>query len=331
MCCVPGNRWFRVLRLAAMPLACALVFVAMQVLVHGEPLLSRYVKEFIPWAIGLFIVQYLALRQGFVHRAALAVFALGICTLPYLHTFRGDASRVGLSAGISIANPNDLGAWFGFCCVYFAVVGIETRRHWLRAVSWSLGVGCLVVMGLTVSRAPVLAAACSVVFAFRRTLKRGFVPVFVFIVMAWAAASIGLFDQAATRLAERAFQDTGRLTVWPLALQRIAASALTGVGAADVATVRGTTGTFVTPHNAFIFIGLSAGVIPLLFFVGYWWQSLARVMRISANRHPDAGFLSALLLSLLPDHHESERAVHVSVANDRSGKHRGDGLSLYGR
>ena len=68
---------------------------------------------------------------------------VGISTLPYMKSFANDPSRVGLDKTITIANPNDLGAWFGFCSVYFTIAGLETRRNWVRAISWSTAVGCL--------------------------------------------------------------------------------------------------------------------------------------------------------------------------------------------
>src|SRR5262249_13069479 len=159
-------------------------------------------------------------------------------------------------------NPNDLGAWFGFCAVYFTILGIETRRQWIRAVAFVLAGACTFVVGLTVSRAPLLAAAICVVFAFRRVLKRGFIPVLSLVIVAWIAYGAGVFDRATSLYQERGLEETGRFLVWPLAIERFLRVPLTGVGASHIDTFVPEKGIAVSPHNSFLFIALASGVVP---------------------------------------------------------------------
>ena len=42
------------------------------------------------------------------------------------------------------------------------------------------------------------------------------------------------------------------------------------MGVADVETYIPVKGMKVSPHNAFIFIALASGVVPLVFFIVYW-------------------------------------------------------------
>src|SRR5205823_93867 len=63
-----GSRATTVYALIAFPLACAISYVVVQLLVHGESLRHDYVWVFIIWIPMLIIVQALALRQGFLHR-----------------------------------------------------------------------------------------------------------------------------------------------------------------------------------------------------------------------------------------------------------------------
>src|SRR5262249_17520571 len=150
----------------------------------------------------------------------IAVFLIGVSTLPFMTAFQNAADRAGLEKGIGIGNPNDLGAWFGFCAVYFTILGIETRRQWIRALAFVLAGACIFVVGLTVSRAPLLAAAICIVFAFRRVLKRGFIPVLSLVIVAWIAYGAGVFDRATSLYQERGLEETGRFLVWPLAIER---------------------------------------------------------------------------------------------------------------
>jgi O-antigen ligase len=285
-----------VIKAAMAPLACALSFIVVQTLMHGQSLLGDYNREYITWMFALVIVHYLALQRGFTHRFAAFAAVMGLVTLPYLRSFAGDASRAGLDKTITISNPNDLGAWFGFCCVYLVVLGLETRRNWIRALSWVAAGGCLLVIGLTVSRAPLFAVACSIVFAFRRILNRGFVPFLALIVVAWFAYALGVFESSATRFAQRGFEESGRLLVWPLAINRFLESPLTGVGTGNVGTWVPQAGMHVTPHNAFIFIALASGIVPLLFFFIYWVQLFATAFRHPHDSPGEASFHSTLLV-----------------------------------
>jgi len=246
--------------------------------------------------VGLVIVQYLALRRGFLHRSAIAILFILVSTLPYLKSFGSDLSRAGLETNIGIANPNDFAAWSGFCCVYFTVLALESRRNWVRLLSSVTALGCLLIVGLTVSRGPLFAMACAIVLALRRVLRRGFVPFLSLIVLAWIAYGLGLFDRSTAMYAQRGLEETGRLLVWPLAINRFLESPLAGVGIARVKTVLPVVGVAVSPHNGFIFIALASGVVPLLFFIAYWIRLLAATFKVGVRSHEDASFHAPLLL-----------------------------------
>jgi len=291
-----GRTAIVILRGIMLPLACGASFLAVQVLAHGQSLMADSNRDFVIWMMALVIVHYLALRRGFLHRFAVAAALIGLSTMPYLRSFSDDAMRSGLEKAITISNPNDLGAWFGFCCVYFTILGMETRRNWARALAWTIAVGCLLVVGLTVSRAPLFASACGIVVAFRRVLRRGLFPFLCLIVFAWIAYGVGLFDRSANLYEERAFVESGRLLVWPLAIQRIIDAPLTGVGISDVGTFVAAANRKVTPHNGLIFIALSSGVVPLLFFIAYWVQLFSTAFTDELRSHEDAPFLIPLLI-----------------------------------
>jgi O-antigen ligase len=180
--------------------------------------------------------------------------------------------------------------------VYFAILALETRTLWVRVVAAAASVGCILVVGLTVSRTPLAAAALCIVLAFRRVLKRGFVPALSLVSMAWLAYGFGLLDQSAASYAQRGAEETGRLLVWPLAMQRFLASPLIGVGADHVRTYIPSVDAVLVPHNGFIFIALAAGAVPLLFFTAYWaWLFMISFGR-DARLHEDATFHTSLLL-----------------------------------
>src|SRR5205085_702143 len=189
-----GTYWTTIVRTAVLPLACGASFALIQVFVYGESFRdTEAVKAFIIWMAQLFVVHYLTMSRGFMHRAAVAIFLIGLSTLPYMQTFHADASRTALEHSIAISNPNDLGAWFGY--------------------------------------------------------------------------TSGMFEHSTELYEKRAFLETGRFLVWPLALGRFISSPFIGVGLKNIATYIPSVQTSVTPHNGVLLLALSSGVVPLGFFL----------------------------------------------------------------
>jgi O-antigen ligase len=299
-----GSRAMSVYPPIAYPVSCAIFFIGLQVFVHDEPLMGEYVRSYVPWIAELIILQSLTLRRGFFHRFAFVALVIGVATLPYMQmwTSAPEYQRLALDkmSGVSgLSNPDDLSAWFGFCAIYFILVGIETRRGMVRIASWLIAIGCLYMLGLTVTRAPLFGVAIATVIALRRMLKRGFLPVLLLIILSWSIYESGLFGRIAALYAIRGMEETGRLLVWPLATKRFLSSPLTGVGLSKIATyVPGADHPF-TPHNSFLFIALASGIIPLAFLVAYWIRAAKGAFRSTAQHRPDAPFQIPLLIYAL--------------------------------
>jgi len=278
------------------PLGCAICYLLIQILVHGESILSNESRSFVTWMLALVILQSLALRPGFLHRFAIALFLIGLCMLPYLEVFGSDEGRFRLDPSVGFSNANDLAAFFGFCCLYFIIAGIEARTVRTRVAYWVAAVGCLYVVGLTVSRGTLFAVAVAAVVAGRRLLKRGFFPILVLVLVGWLVYLSGLFDQAVASYQGRLATETGRLRVWPAAFERMWDSPWSGVGISNVATPVPDHLLPITPHNGFLHLGLSSGLITLLLFAAYWWQSGRGALSKARQSSRDAPFYVPLWL-----------------------------------
>jgi O-antigen ligase len=294
-----GSRAVTVYAPIFFPLACAVALVVIQVAVHNEPL--QNVKPFIMWFLTLILVHSLALRRGFLHRFVRVAFVIGLTVLPYLRYEGGGkaVARAGLdremAVGAGLANANSLAAWFGFCGIYFMVVGIETRSLVVRMASWLGAIGCLFIVGLTVSRGGLLAFLIAAIVASRRLLKRGFIPILALVILGWLTYEAGLFQTATDSYVTRGAEETGRGIVWPLAIERFLSSPLAGVGLSNVEThVR--SGKWVSPHNCFLYIALASGIVPLVFFLAYWLGLARAAFGTNAAHTPEARFQIPLLL-----------------------------------
>jgi uncharacterized protein (TIGR04206 family) len=283
----------------ALPLGCAVSFVAVQVVIHGVSFMDPSNRQFVTWILTLIVVQSLSLRQGFLHRFSLAALVIGTCLLPFLNLgWSSDTAveRAGLEQGVGFSNPNDLAAWFGFCAVYFTVLVIESKRHIVRIASLPAVAGCLFLVGLTVSRGALVAIAIAIIVASRRLLKRGFFPVLILATLSSLLFLSGLFEQSVGLYTARGTEETGRLLVWPLVIERILASPFSGVGAYAIGTYVPESGHPVEPHNSFLGVGLASGIIPLAFFIAYWIKAMRGAYRLSRRGLQDAPFQLPLII-----------------------------------
>ena len=282
-----------------LPFACTLSFLMVDFTVHGGSLGTEMSRTLIVWCATLIIVQTLSGRQEFLHRCAIFLWLIGLATLPFLtHTgASGGSARIAVDRSIvsgGLGNPNGFGNWFGFCCLYFSIVGIETRRTSVRVASGLAAIVCLYFVGLTVSRGALLGTVLGVTIGLRRILRRGFIPLLLLVLVAGVSFGLGLFDETISSYTARGTEDTGRFEVWPLAIERFVASPLFGVGPDYAATPVPGHKYPVAPHNTFLFVALSAGVIPLAFLVA-WYVWMGRNSLTSAAKAPDKPFQLPLL------------------------------------
>jgi len=285
-------------------LCCAVSFLLVQLVFYENSLMADENRGIVTWIFMLIIVQSLLAREGFLHRFALATTAIAFVLLPYMVSNYGNAvsasvERAGLERSVGLANSDDLAAWFGFCCIFFVVVSIETRRHLIRIASVLAALIFLGLVGLTVTRAALVGTAIAMIVALRRVLKQGFLPVLLLAAVVSVVFASGFFDQALSSYMARGTEDTGRLEIWPLAVQRFLDSPFFGVGPDDIATYVPSKSMAITPHNAFLYVGLMSGIIPLMLFLWYWFKAITGAYHLSRKGLQDASFQLPLLIYTL--------------------------------
>jgi hypothetical protein len=271
-----GQSVMSTLKQAWIPLACGASYLFIQLVLHGESLQAMYVYQFGPWIFSLVIVQSLAMyRPNFLHRFAWFTFFLGLATLPFMSIKIGDGPvRMGLDREImALANPNALAGWFGFCAVYLIIKGYVEKRPAYRMTAWLMAIVSLYIVMLTVSRGALLAIFASLFVASRRLVKAGLLPILLLGGLLLGLMEIGLFDEAIQSYSRRGAEETGRLKVWPLLIEKFFNSPLIGNGASH-ARVVGSFGTFVTPHNSFLLFAVASGIVPLILFSTYCFRSV---------------------------------------------------------
>jgi hypothetical protein len=290
-----GPSFMTVLQTTWIPLACGASYLFIQLVLHEESIYGAYVHPFALWLVSLVIVQTLAMyRSNFLHRFAWFTVFIAVAMLPYMSMGQGKGyERLSSGGAVAYGHINQLGSWFGFCVLYLTIKGfIETRRAY-RLAAWLMAVGFLYALTLTVSRGALIATIASLLVASRRLVKNGVLPILLFAVLLVGFMEIGVFDQGIQFYSRRAGEETGRLTVWPLVIERILNSPLIGVGASNPGGVT-SSGSFISAHNGFLFLAVASGIFPFTLFCAYCFRS-----GMAARRSNDSDGNSAFYLPLV--------------------------------
>ncbi|HQY58806.1 MAG: O-antigen ligase family protein [Nitrospira sp.] len=289
-----------VLKQAGLALGCGITYLLIQLLVHDESSTQLYVRGFGIWLPALVVVQWLSNQPGFLRRFAFFTVAMGFAMIPFMKisVSAGLYQRIGLESGVGFANPNDLGYWYGFCALYLILAGFSTSVAGSRILYWAFGLVCLYLVTLTLSRSPLIAIAIAIMVASRRLLREGFLLLFLLGGLVYAAIQLGVFDAALKSYGLRAGEETGRTTVWPILIDAFLNSPMVGLGASH-AGMFVPDGRFFTPHNGFLLIAVSSGVVPLMFFIAHCIKAAKAAFLSTARNMPDSIYYLPLLTYVL--------------------------------
>jgi O-antigen ligase len=176
------------------------------------------------------------------------------------------------------------------------VRGIESKPLISRILWLLIAVGFLFVVGLTVSRGALVGVALATVIATWRTLRRSVAPLLLLFFCVLMMIGSGLFDRTITFYEARQSEETGRLLTWPLVMSEVAASPLSGIGVSHAGLFVAAKNKVFTPHNGFLFLAMTGGILPVLFFSRYWWLAGKRAIRATRANAPDAPFVLPLVV-----------------------------------
>jgi hypothetical protein len=301
LCFIPlGPSILAVLRTAWIPIACGASYLFIQLAVHGESMQGMYVYQFGPWLFSVVVVQSLAMhRADFLHRFAWFMLFMGLATVPFMTVAQvGEYQRVGVERGVGNSNPNAVAATFGFCVLYLTIKGYIESRPAYRIAAWIMAVACMYMVTLTVSRGALVAVAASLLVAGRRLWKAGVLPLLLFATLVAGLVQFGVFDQAIDSYSRRAGEETGRLKVWPLLIEKFFDSPVIGVGASRVgAWIR--PDKYTSPHNSFLLFAVASGIVPLILFCLYCYRSGMTALRSNIHDKESMFYLPLVVYTVL--------------------------------
>jgi O-antigen ligase len=182
--------------------------------------------------------------------------------------------------------------------MYLTIKGYAETRLSYRLTSWLLAAVCLYSAALTVSRGPIIAVVASLLAASKQFLKAGLLPILLLAGMLLGLLELGIFDQAIRAYSLRAGEETGRLQVWPILIEKFVDSPYTGVGASHAGAWVNSE-TFRTPHNGFLLFAVASGIVPLGLFAAYCFRSGMAALRAKAEDPNTLFYLPLVVYTVL--------------------------------
>jgi O-antigen ligase len=264
------------------PILFAVSFIFIQIAVHGESFMQSYVRAMVIYMLTAIIIVALSNRPGFIPRFAAIMFLIGLMALPFMDFSKGGRAAVDEQVGV-LQNPNGLAEFFGFIAVAFTIRGLESRRSLACWLHIAITIFSLFILGLTVTRSVIIAYCLALIIVFRRQLRRSFIPILILVALGGGAFASGLFDSIIGSYSERAMEDTGRTFLWASASALFVESPMAGIGVSKSYIELPLSKKSEGPHNGFLFVALSSGVIPLLLFAAYWLMGLRGALKTSSQ------------------------------------------------
>lgn len=262
------------------PILFSISYTFIQIAVHDESLMQNFIRAIVILMLTVIILCSLCRRPGFIPRFATVLFLIGLLALPFLDFSPEGRAGVNEQLGV-LRNPNGLAEFFGFIAVVFTIRGMERRRSLACWLYIAITIFSLFILGLTVSRSAIIAYGLASIIAFRNQLRRSFIPILILAALGGGAFASGLFDNIIGSYSERATVDTGRPALWAGSIVLFARSPIIGVGVSK---------TFINipkraepgmPHNGFLYVAVSSGIIPLFLLAGYWIMGLRGALKAS--------------------------------------------------
>jgi len=264
-------------------LAVSFTYMFVQVFVHDMSLSTPYVQPFLSWIVLSMVVYILYDRHGFIKRLAVAMFLCLLILRPFTVVLLkgGDVPRQTLAADIKLDNANTLAAWLGFCALVFWLWGWNQAMVLKRFLLWAFSILSTFFLMETVSRGGLISLVAGLLVGLRSIPKKKW-PV-VLVILAIVSSVLYVMSPALfSNYQARMYDESGRLTVWPIAIRAILAEPWLGYGIDQISNRVTSLDNYnnyivpMSPHNGIILIWLASGAVPALLFILLWYLAILR-------------------------------------------------------
>jgi O-antigen ligase len=243
------------------------LFLVVQFLIHGSILSTTYIEFFFQWPAWALIIFKLSERPGFIKRLAIGLFAISLYVRLFIVTHMDIVARQQFESGSGLDNSNDYAAWIGFSALVFWLWSWKSTNKLHRFVLLiCFAVASFFMLG-TVSRGALISLAVGILVGLGAVPKKMWLGTVIILGLAIFLVQV-LSTNTIANYQARLYEESGRLSRWPIAVESLQMQPLWGYGLNRVAH-KGA-GIDITPHNGILLIGLSAGIPIALLFTILW-------------------------------------------------------------
>lgn len=269
-------------------LAISLIVVIYQFFFFGASIRNNNVSAFIIWAVMATLLFSLVRSPGFLARLAWAYLAIGLFTYP-LRVMFGAYYRIRVeTGGTALDSPNEYAAAISFSVVIFWLLAFNAKTLPRRLIYAAASLAGLYLTLQTVSRGALLAMVLATLVHFRpanlKTQSSRAIMVLVIIIITigliyvYLPSISGTFSRAIQSYVIRSTEDTGRTMIWRSYINKISESPLIGQGFENT-LIRTVEGRYAAPHNMFLYLWVSSGIIPVLLLIWLLVRASIRSLR----------------------------------------------------
>ena len=271
-------------------------FLLIQILVYQVSLSASYMWSFVMWVVLAAIIFILSGRPGFIKRLAVVMFFIGLYLRLFVITKMDIIARQRLDSGSGIDNSNDYAAWMGFCALVFWLWNWNSANKFQRLLLWILFAVAIFFLLGTVSRGALLSVAAGILVGLRNIPKRRWLLVTIILGLSFFIIQT-LSNTLITNYQERLYEESGRLSRWPIAIKSFQSHPWLGYGIERVAH-KGA-GIDITPHNGILFLGLASGILPTFFFIIMWGLAIFHSYKDKRSAVEDIDTLPLIFFAFL--------------------------------
>lgn len=264
----------------------ALICILIQLGVFNLGLSSEYVRIFYFWIVTAIVTLPFAGNEQFLKRIAIVIAISIIVQIPFLFAPEDGILRYRfISGSTGIDNANDLADWLGFCFIVMWMWIWKTSRKVNKIILSLIDFVIFAVILETVSRGALLAIVLAVlIFVYWIERKKRLFYVLFLAMIAGAFVFIEPLQNLLFNYETRLTIDTGRFELLEIGIEQLKTVPFWGIGADNI-FFQISSYTTTTPHNPFLVVGLSSGIIPLILFFILWLLVIKSLFQKNGDKY----------------------------------------------
>ena len=256
-------------------------------IIHGlswsDPIWNVVFRLMVVWILNSYIVSEIIITPK-CYEIMVVVISITL-VIGYFSSaaILGDYNRLSIMNGSSFGNSNDFAHWCSFCVLSFLFMSFRLRDVFQKSFFLIMAAVFLILALSTFSRATLLGLAASGIFYLfllitKSDLKRkNFLANIVLIGLLFLVIlQLNVFETISLGYSNRWEEETGRMELWPAAIEVIRKAPVWGWGNLYQEIYMPLKNSSTSTHNPFLRLATYAGVVPSIILLMYYTKGFVK-------------------------------------------------------